>query len=303
MDTKFFSSKQSGGMFCVSDRQFFPGNIFWVGSTVTGATDGAGYGQNPGAPFATIDYAVGKCTENVGDTILVLPGHAETVSAAAGLALDVAGITITGLGNGTLRPTITLDTADTADVDVDAANITIENLIFSANFADIAVCLDVNADDFTCRNCRFQATAADMNFLVCIQDAAGTASDRITVEDCYHLDRDASNTHFINFAGTGDGHIIRRNVLLGDYGTICIGGAGIVTNVVITDNTISNAATTADSGVNVADTSTGIVARNHIAIALAGDATTGVDAIACGAIENYVVDTGDRQAVLDPAAT
>ena len=48
---------------------------------------------------------------------------------------------------------------------------------------------------------------------------------------------------------------------------------------------------------------TGIVANNRIGIALAGDATTGVSADACALLENYVVDTGDRQGVLDPAAT
>ena len=84
---------------------------------------------------------------------------------------------------------------------------------------------------------------------------------------------------------------------------VIFGGAGVVTNVAILRNVISNAATTADSGIGLAGTATGIISGNHIAIALAGDATTGVDADACGMIENYVVDTGDRQGVLDPAAT
>lgn len=299
MDTKFFSSKQSGGMFCVADRQYFPGSIFWVGSGVTGASDSDGYGRNPGAPFATIDYAVGKCTANAGDVILVLPGHAETVSAAGGLDLDIAGITIIGLGNGTLRPTITLDTADTADVDIDAANITIENVIFSANFADIAACIDVNADDFTLRKCHFQATATNMNFLVCVQDAAATASDRITIVGCTSHLVDASDTHFVNFAGTGDGHMIADNVLYGAWTTMCIGGAGIVTRCSILRNCILNVAAGADLCISMAATATGICAYNACG---GGHASQGIIPGDLVAIENYYEQyTSDLSGLLEPA--
>src|SRR4051812_41694686 len=81
------------------DSRFCPGNVFWVQSTSANAGDSAGKGRSPGAPFATIDYAVGQCTAGQGDVILVLPGHVETVTAAAGVALDVAGVSVVGLGN------------------------------------------------------------------------------------------------------------------------------------------------------------------------------------------------------------
>jgi hypothetical protein len=301
--TSLFSRKQPGGVFVIDDMEEHPGNIFFVDSGHAAASDAAGFGRNPDAPCATIDYAVALCTASNGDVIYAMPGHAETVTEAGGLDLDVAGISLIGLGNGGLQPTVTFTTIDTADVDIDAANVTIRNIHFVAGVADLAAAIDVNADDFTIEYCRFTGDNAGLNALIWIQDALATASDRITVRGCYCNDRDASNTHFINFAGTGDGHIIEDNVLLGDFGTICIGGAGVVTNVAILNNYISNAATTADSGINVSDTSTGIVANNRIGIALAADATTGVDCIACAQIENYVVDTGDRQGILDPVAT
>ena len=99
----------------------YGGNIFWVDS-------GSGSNTNDGThvrPYATLDYAVGKCTANNGDLILAKAGHTETVTAAGGLDLDVAGITIIGLGNGSDRPTVNFTTAVTADMDVDADNITI----------------------------------------------------------------------------------------------------------------------------------------------------------------------------------
>jgi hypothetical protein len=123
-----------------------PGKIFWVGN----ATNQGGGNGNPGTlarPFASIDYAVGRCVANRGDIIAVLPGHIETVTAAGGLDLDVAGIAIVGLGAGSLRPTVNFTTAVGADMDVDAANITIMNLLFTGGIDALTGPIDINAAD------------------------------------------------------------------------------------------------------------------------------------------------------------
>jgi len=298
-----FYSKQLGGFASIVDASMFPGNIFYVDSGDGDASDTAGFGQNPDAPFATIDFAVGQCTANQGDVIFVLPGHAETISAAAGIALDVAGITIIGIGDGANTPTVTFDTIISADMDVDAANITVENIHFIANFADITAAIDVNATDFTLRRCRFSELATDMNALIWVQDAAAAGSDRITIEDCQGIGLlDAANTHFVNFAGTGTGHRVRRNVITGDFGTMCIGGAGVITFCEISDNYIMNEASDNDSCINVAATATGVIVNN-----LCGGAAAQANGIATGdclAAENYYgVHTEDLSAILDPVAT
>ena len=301
--TPLFARNQSGGAWVIDDIKQHPGAIWFVdsGNTSTGA-DAAGYGRTPDKPFLTIDYAVGKCTASQGDVIYVMPGHAEVVSAAAGLALDVIGISVIGLGNGSLQPTVTLDTANTADVDVDAADITVENIHFVANFADIAAAIDVNADDFTLRGCRFSEAATDMNAKIWVQDAAATASDRITIEGCRAVALDALNTHFVNFAGTGDGHRIIDNELIGDWGTMAVGGAGVVTNVMIARNIINNAASDNDSCINVSATTTGMVAFNACGGAAAQG--NGITAPDCVSIENYYgVINEDLSGILEPAAT
>jgi hypothetical protein len=125
-----------------------PGNVFWVDS-------GAGGNGNPGTfarPFATIDYAVGRCTASNGDIIFVKPGHTETVSAAGGLDLDVAGIAVIGLGSGSLRPTVNFTTAVGADMDIDAANITVANILFTGGFDALTGPIDINASDCTLVN-------------------------------------------------------------------------------------------------------------------------------------------------------
>lgn len=299
-----FSRHQPGGVFTIVDEaDFTTGDIWFVDSGSATGSDAVSAGRNPDIPFLTIDYAVGQCTASQGDYIVVMPGHAETVAAAGGLALDVAGITVKGLGSGSDQPTVTL-TDPASDVDIGAANVTVENIHFVAAAADITAAIDVNADDFTIRNCRMTGDNGGLNAKIWVLGGSTTTSDRITMEDCYVMDRDASNTHVIDLLGTPDGCIVRRNVMLCDCGTAAIGATGDAsTNVVIADNYISNAATDADSGIELHANCTGIVANNRIGIALAGDATTGVSAAACACLENYVVDTGDRQGVLDPAAT
>jgi len=275
------------------------GNEFYV-SSVNG--DDTHNGRSPAKAVATIAACLDLMTANQDDVMYLMPGHAETISAAAGLALDVAGVSIIGIGAGSLQPTITFDTIISADMDVDAANVTVDGVHFRANFADITAAIDVNADDFTLRNCRFSAVATNMNALIWVQDALATASDRITIENCRAQLVDASNTHFVNFSGTPDGCIVRNNVLIGDWGTMCIGGAGVVTNIVITDNIINNIASDNDACINIEATATGIVMRN---LCCGGAAqANGVTATACAIAENYYgVVSEDLSAIIEPAVT
>jgi len=133
--------------------QMQPGQVFWVNNSVAlnpgqrGASDG-----NRGtfqAPFATLQGALnsnGSATapsgagvvDGRGDIIFVGAGHRETISSATALALNQAGVAIIGLGSGNLRPTFTLDTANTSNIPLRAAGMALQNIIFQANFAAIA---------------------------------------------------------------------------------------------------------------------------------------------------------------------
>jgi hypothetical protein len=298
-----FAQNQSGGAFAYADIRRHPADVWFVDSTNSKASDTAGFGQNPDLPFATLQYANTLAADSVGDVIYLMPGHVETVTGAGLLTLDCIGLTVRGLGEGALQPIIICTTINTVDILINAASITIEDVHFVAGVQDIIAMIDVDATDFTLRRCRFTENATDENALIMIQDGGTTTSNRITVEYCEAILNDADNTHFINLAGTGDGHIIRNNVLIGDWGTITIGGAGAVTHIQITDNLIHNQAITADSGINVANAATGLIFNNRIGINLAADDTSGVDADACAMCQNFVVDHttgGDVTGVLDP---
>ena len=120
---------------------------FFVDSAAATKSDTAGYGYSPDKPFATIDYAIGQCTANQGDVILVLAGHAESINVAAGINCDIAGVSTIGLGNGEDRPTITVGTTlDTATIAIAAVDVKLFNLIVQPGNDGVDILVDVNAD-------------------------------------------------------------------------------------------------------------------------------------------------------------
>lgn len=153
-----------------------PGEIFWVNNSSVLPKGGVGGSNgNDGSyrrPFSTIDYAIGRCTANRGDIIMVMPGHAETISSAAIIVMDVAGVAVVGLGSGGKRPTLTFTTAATANIPITAANMSIKNVLFVANFADVASVFTATGTatptDFAIEDCEFKDTSSILNFLTIV---------------------------------------------------------------------------------------------------------------------------------------
>lgn len=195
----------------------FPGNVFWVDS-------GAGSDGNKGTferPFATLDYAIGRCTASNGDTIMIKPGHAESITAAAGISVDVAGITIVGLGSGSLRPTFTFTTAITADINIDAANITMVNLLFVNGIDNLTAPIDVNAADFTMIDCETRDNNASYHCDDFIQTDANAS--RLQIYGWVHR-ANGGNTGAqtaISIVG-GNDIIINPKWIDGNFATACI---------------------------------------------------------------------------------
>ena len=100
------------------------GNYFFVNS-VSGSDGNLGTYDNP---FATLKFALTQATAAIGDTIVLEAGHAETISAAAGIAVNKSGVFIIGLGSGNDRPVFTFATATSATMTITAANVTIANI-------------------------------------------------------------------------------------------------------------------------------------------------------------------------------
>ncbi len=162
-----------------------PGKVFWVyNGTALQVGQRGGSDGNKGtydSPFSTIDYAVGQCTAGRGDIIFVKPGHAETVSSAAFIALDVAGIALVGLGSGANRPTLTWSTT-TSTITVAANDISLYNFLFIGSAATTFTATAfsnanaVVANNFTIDNCEFRDLDATHGFIACV--TSGTTANQ-----------------------------------------------------------------------------------------------------------------------------
>ena len=195
----------------------YAGNIFWVDSVV--GSDG-----NKGTfdlPFKTLDYTVGRCTANNGDIIMLKPGHIETVIEAGGLDLDVAGITVIFLGEGTDKAYVTFTTAVTADMDVDAANITLINPRFVAGIDSLTGPIDVNSTDFTIINGEWH-DATDIETTDCLVATAGAT--RLCIDGWkFFCGTETGNQKQSNIQTDGCDDIVLRNIdIRGDFFVGCI---------------------------------------------------------------------------------
>lgn len=167
------------------------------GATNTLDADDTVHGHSFENPLATIDYAIGLCTASQGDIILVAPGHAETLTGAADITLDVIGVSIIGIGNGMLRPTLSIatDADEAAPVYVSAANTRISNLIFKGAKATTGSqdTIEVEANDVVIENCIFYepantnelAAGAGYGVITIVDDTSAIA--RLTVKGCTML--------------------------------------------------------------------------------------------------------------------
>jgi hypothetical protein len=87
---------------------------------------------------------------------MVKAGHTETISDATTFAANVAGVAVVGLGGGSLRPTFTFSTANTATIPGSVDNFAFKNCIFTANFLSIAAPLTLStAKNFAVEDCYF----------------------------------------------------------------------------------------------------------------------------------------------------
>ena len=219
-----------------------PGKVFWVSnSTVMLPGQKSGSDGNDGtfnAPFATLDYAIGKCTASRGDIIMIKPGHAENVTAAAGIVVDVAGVAIVGLGTGSLRPRFTFTTADTADIDITAANCSFVNLEFRANFLDVAAGLDISGvAGLSFQDCYFTEAASNLNYIDVIDLATGVSD--ISFVNCKWIGGDAQNDAMIRGVAV-DGFYMSNCYMASNIAQAAAVGlittSGNATNVVIKDS-------------------------------------------------------------------
>src|ERR1700675_2636077 len=83
--------------------QAHPGKVVWLSNNNTNLDPGPKAGSDSGGgtfnrPYATLKFAVSQCRAGKGDIIMIKPGHVETLSAAAAVAMSKADVAVVGLG-------------------------------------------------------------------------------------------------------------------------------------------------------------------------------------------------------------
>jgi hypothetical protein len=272
--------------------------VFFVDSG--SGNDVAEQGDNPNLPFATLDYAVGKCTANNGDIIYLMPGHVENVTSATTQVIDVAGLRIIGMGVGATRPTFTY-TATSSSFEIDAANTYIENVRFVASVSAVVVGMNFDADGITLMECEFDWDETGDDFLIMID---ADAFDYHNIINCNFIAQDATGAAKAIRLDDVKHSIIRGNNFFGDYSDAPISSdtsTAASENIVIADNLIYNSDTAVGAGIRLQVATTGVIANNSIGV-LGASAASGIDPGSCLCVENYVVSAIDETGAVIPAS-
>jgi hypothetical protein len=301
--------------------QMQPGQVFFVNnSTVLNPQQRAGSNSNRGTfldPFSTIAYALTQCTAGRGDIIFVGPGHAETISDALTLSLNVAGVAIIGLGSGDSRPTLTFSTANTANIPVTASDVSIQNILFKANFLAIASVFTATSTNtpknFAIDNCEFRDTSSVLNF-VAIFTGNATANSvdgfSFTRNRVYGLGTTAATTA-VKMAAANDRLTLSDNYcvqpVLNDTAVLAAFGANNMTNLLVSGNRVVRPSTSTTGGSLFSGGSTGSTGYIVDNYSYHLDATTGLLAptgTGLGFQNNYCMITGaaDKSGLINPAA-
>lgn len=231
-------SAGTGGATVPNSDPNITAEVFFVDSGATAAADAVGSGKSWDEPFATLDYAIAFCTASQGAEIHLAPGHAETYAAAgANLTLDVVGVKIIGHGTGTDRPTFTFTTEATADIEVDAANCSIENVIFINDVTGLDAPIDVDAAHFTLKNC----VTRDLGTDICDNWIVGDANaDYLTIIGHVHEGTNSAGAvTWLSVTGA-EFLTVKDCVIAGDFSAAPIDFGSAMTDVHIERCTLTN---------------------------------------------------------------
>lgn len=223
------------------------GKVFFVNNgtafapgAVAGA-DTSGVGESELQPFATIDYAIGKCTASRGDAIFVLPTHAETVTSA--ITLDVIGVQIIGLpGYGNKKPVVTVNGAVDA-ITITAANCRVSGLHMTIASTDAATALiNVAAAYAKIDNIRMIPSVTSYNVVDCITLASG--ADDCLIENVRIVNTVVPVNSFLNIEAAVARLQVKGCRWYGDCVTAGVIDAATATFVELEDNVIATIGTT-----------------------------------------------------------
>ncbi len=272
---------------------FTTGNVWYVSST---KGSNGNVGNDPAFPKATIAGAQSAAVASNGDIVIVLPGHAETVTAA--ITLSKAGVTYIGLGNGLARPSITGNAAIDA-VDITAANVTLDNFQFPAPGTDDQTA-DVNVSGANCtlRNLYNIGSTTSKNKTDIITVASG-AND-LLVENCVAYNTVVDCVSWLSLEAAVARAVIRNNVVMGTFSTACLMDEATATLAFVYANHFKNTKTSGNVVTFTTGNSTGVFSYNMCSGRNTTIASNIVEGTGMDFFENKVVEEASLSGLLEP---
>ena len=138
--------------------ELFTSGSVWYVDSVNGSDGNPGDGPGNGVAKATVAGALAVAKANNGDVIVCAPNHSETFG-AGGLAINVAGVAIIGLGVGSQRATFNFSKA-ASSANVSSAGVKLSNLRFIATTAAVAQGVILGANRIVVDRCSFDVSAS-----------------------------------------------------------------------------------------------------------------------------------------------
>lgn len=239
-------------------------NVYFV-SSVIGSDGNPGSKMASGGPLASFAQAITMVSP--GDTIVLMPGHVETMKAAGTVSVACSNITVVGLGVGAVRPTFKYSTATTATFDIVKDNITFANIRWDmTGIASLVKGINVKtaANDVTFESCEFvQSSATNACATAILTDAS---ANNLRINNCRFTQAGAGTamTNALNVVG-GDGLQVTNSYFNGLYAS----GSGAIqnvttacTNAVVTGNTFINLTAASTKVAVFVSTSTVMLTKN-----------------------------------------
>lgn len=164
------------------------GNVYFVHATKGASTNGGTHSRDA---LTTLALALAKCNSSQGDTVILMEGHAETLSTTTqGVAVSLSGVSIIGLGNGRNRPALTCGAATVSGVVISGNNNLFKNIRVIGSTSQTTatnVLVSLTGDDNILEDCSFEHGGAGPLSAVGV-----SGGDRCTIRGC-------------TFLGTADG--------------------------------------------------------------------------------------------------
>lgn len=255
-----FSRRQPGGIYTVAGIEQVPGDVWFVDSAATEAGVTTSHGRSPDKPFSTLAYAFSSDLVDSGDVVYILPGHTETVDAAGDITMDIAGVTVVGLGRGSSRPTFTFATSTAATWLITAANVTVKNVLITATGTiDVVNAITVTGADCLLEDIEVREPAATTQFVDPVIVSTGADRCKLVRYVCRsHASGDAIQSAVLISAAV-DGVEIIDHYSDGLFATGNIESTAAATNTIIANAVVRNRHATRDGGINLHANNTGFI--------------------------------------------